>query len=109
LVYDFYGPERAGLTVTLSDLTDSATLLNIVNPNNADWNGSSGPGPWNNTFAVNPSDIYEFSISGWTETFNKDEAGQDVTASISVPDSGGCLLLPLSLAGLLGFKRRFRS
>jgi hypothetical protein len=94
-----------GLTFTLSDMTDSTTLLNISDPG---WR--SGPGPWDYTFAVNPSDIYEFSISGWSTTYDDDREIQDITASItSVPEPGVCLLLSLGLAGLLGFKRRFRS
>jgi hypothetical protein len=111
LDFDDYGPEWAGLTVTLSDMTDSTTLLNIVNPGQFYQGSSTWQNPGDNTFAVNPSDIYEFSISGWTDTFDGDySSGQDVTASItSVPEPGACLLLSLGLAGLLGFKRRFRS
>jgi hypothetical protein len=98
-------PNTGGFLVTLTDMTDSTTLLNLAGQEMMDPHWAA------NTFAVNPSDIYEFSISETDySTYDLDALGYNVTASItSVPEPGVCQLLSLGLAGLLGFKGRFRN
>ena len=103
-----FGTQFANISVTLTDMTDSTTLLNIVpsDPNNPFSFASSG----DYQITVDPSHVYELSLSGWSDTFNGDDISENISASLtSVPEPGSCWLFSFGLAGLWGFKRRFKT
>ena len=109
---DAFGPDFANMIVTMTDLTDSTTLLNIVpsDPNNQFSFASSG----DYQMTVDPSHVYELSISGWSDTFDGDDISENISASLTsvpepVPEPGSCWLFSFGLAGLWGFKSRFKS
>ncbi len=97
----YLGPPWGTFNITLTDLTDSATLIN---------SGPAGPSyryalQVDATYAANPGDIYELSISEWSHTWGGAFSSDAVTASIaSAPEPGAGLLLALGLAGLLGLR-----
>jgi len=97
----------SGFTLTLSDVTDATVLLNFDTAQNG--NGLEA----DYTYAVNPSDIYKFSISGWANTFPNngwESFSHNINASItSVPEPTTALLLLSALAGLAGCKVMSRS
>lgn len=96
LVTADYGPVIG--MVTLSDLTDSTSLLNTQY---SSFNSSSE----DYQFSVNPSDVYELSISGSAQASDNDSIGLNISASItSAPEPGSCGLLSLGLAVFWGLK-----
>jgi hypothetical protein len=101
--YDSYngaGGEFAWLKIELWDTTDSTWLLSMSNPYSGSWSGSV-----NQNFDVNPNDVYEFSVSGWSDTYDMDYGAESVTASITVPEPGVCSLCLLGFLSLAGFKK----
>jgi hypothetical protein len=101
-----YGWHFGTFDVALSDVTSSTSLLDVTPSGNLP--GYSLTNDY--SFAVNPSDIYKFSISESTLTSDIDFPTENVTASItSTPEPGICSLLSLGLAGLLGLRSKFSS
>ena len=68
-------------TVQLTDKTTSTTLLSIT-PN---WVGAYYTFGGDYPFAVDPSHLYEFSISEASSTFDLDNAYTQITASLASP------------------------
>lgn len=103
--YNLYGSDYAGLNATLMDATTGDTLLNIAN---TDFGGAY-------VFAVNPNDLYQLKILGWSDTYASDQAKVKFDANIAsapstitfVPEPEVCWLLPFGFAVLLGRKIRF--
>jgi hypothetical protein len=80
--YSKYGTPYGGLTVTLMDMTASASLLRLVNPVNAFPAGGYGDFSSDNyNFAVDPTHTYELSISGYSDSFSYDSTSLDVNAA----------------------------
>lgn len=93
--YDRYGSDYGGLAATLIDTTTGHALLNIVNSSLSA----------NYTFAVHPQDVYELNVSGWSDTFDSDDAVESFTATIvSVSEPGTCVLLLLGSLLLVRFR-----
>ena len=96
--YNYY-PWEQGLSVNLKDMTSGAQLLDI------DYDVAYSDST-QYQFHVNPSDVYDFSISGWTSNFSFKDVTEDVRATFlspsAVPEQLSCgWLLGLTLGGLL--------
>ena len=95
----------SGVSVTLSDVTDSTVLLAF----NQDvmFNDNGNALNVTDTFSVSTSSTYQLTVHGWADTYDADYADEVVTASIvGVPEPGTCSLCLLGLfISLAGFKR----
>ena len=98
-----YGDSFSGLSVTLSDVTDSTVLLAFTEN---DMNNPYAPLNVTHTFSVSTSSTYQLTVHGWADTYDADYADEVVTASIvAIPEPGTCSLCLLGLLSLAGFKR----
>ena len=107
----YVDPSFRGITVELTDVTTSATLLDISLLGILIDNLTDGlPIAQNDTFSVNPSDVYGLSIDSEIVAETEDSSGEDITASISAPDGGLTLgMLGMAVGGLAFIRRKFQS
>src|ERR1035437_5006018 len=90
-----YGDSFSGLSVTLSDVTDSTMLLAFTEN---DMNNPYAPLNVTHTFSVSTISTYQLTVHGWADTYDADYADEVVTASIvGVPEPGTCSLCLLGL------------
>lgn len=107
--YSWYGLAYGGLSVTLTDMTTSSTLLNVVNPVEPYSNPVGYYGQTNYTFVVDPSHVYEFVLSGHSNDFDGDGISLDISAVVtSVPEPASLSLLAFGLLGVTLLRRQHR-
>jgi len=105
--YSFYGVGYGGLSVTLTDMTDSSTLLNVVNPVFPNSQPAFYVGQTTYTFVVDPSHVYEFGISGYSNTYDSDVTSLQISALITtVPEPSTLELLTFGSIGIAVLHRR---
>ena len=99
-----------GINVELTDVTTSATLLDISLYGLLLDNLTDGlPIAQNDTFSVNPSDVYELSIDSEIQAESGQDSAEDITASISAPDGGLTLgMLGMAMGGLAFIRRKLQ-
>ena len=95
----YYG--SSGLSVTLSDVTQSSVVLAFSESDT--WGKNMNV---TNVLSVSTSDTYELTVHGRADTYDDDATNQDVSASIQiVPEPSVFGLSLLGLLSLAGCKR----
>jgi hypothetical protein len=105
--YSYYGTDLGGLTITLTDTTTSSTLLNVLNP--VTYEEESCYEQTNYTFAVDPGHVYEFAVSGYSDSFDEDDTSLNISALVtSVPEPASLSLLAVGMFGITLLRRHQR-
>ena len=117
--FQFPGVQES-LTVTLTDTTTSTTLLSLLpNPDPYGYSYPSGDHvvPYDYTFGVNPSDVYELSVNAstggyeyeWTEGVAASLKSAPTTDFVDFPDGGVTLgMLGMAVGGLAFIRRKLQ-